>query len=91
MAAFKRGFNRFKKSGYDLLVVTGKSPKPVYLIISSAGVEFVEAESFKDLSSIETRSAIKQLHSKKAQVLTIGAGGKNLCYFASVLSDRGMT
>jgi aldehyde:ferredoxin oxidoreductase len=79
----------FKKSGYDLLVVTGKSPKPVYLVISSAGVEFVEAEPLKDLSSIETRTAIREKFSKKAQVLTIGAGGKNLSYFASVLSDRG--
>jgi aldehyde:ferredoxin oxidoreductase len=79
----------FKKSGYDLLVLTGKSPKPVYLVISSAGVEFVEAESLKDLSSIETRTAIKEKRSRKAQVLTIGAGGKNLSYFASVLSDRG--
>ena len=79
----------FKKSGYDLLVVTGKSPTPVYLVISSAGIEFVEAEPLKDLSSIETRTAIREKFSKKAQVLTIGAGGKNLSYFASVLSDRG--
>jgi aldehyde:ferredoxin oxidoreductase len=79
----------FKKSGYDLLVLTGKSPKPVYLVISGAGVEFVEAESLKDLSSIASRTAIKEKLAQKAQVLTIGAGGKNLSYFASVLSDRG--
>ena len=79
----------FKKAGYDLLVLTGKSPKPIYIVISSAGVEFVDAEPFHDLSSIETRNAIKAKHSQKAQVLTIGAGGKNLSYFASVLSDRG--
>jgi aldehyde:ferredoxin oxidoreductase len=79
----------FKKSGYDVLVLTGKSPRPVYLVISSAGVEFFEAGSFKNLSSIETRTAIKEKLSEKAQVLTIGAGGKNLSYFASVLSDRG--
>ena len=81
----------FKKSGYDLLILTGKSPQPVYLVISSAGVEFVGAGSLKDLSSIETRTAIKEKLSKKAQVLTIGAGGKNLSYFASVLSDRNKT
>ena len=79
----------FKKSGYDLLVVTGKSPGPVYLVITNDGVEFADAGPYEDLSSIETRSAIKEKHSKRAQVLTIGAGGKNLSYFASVLSDRG--
>lgn len=79
----------FKKAGYDVLVMTGQSPKPVYLMISTAGVEFVAAGSLKDLSSIETRSAIQEQHSKKAQVLTIGKAGKNHCYFASVLSDRG--
>jgi aldehyde:ferredoxin oxidoreductase len=79
----------FKKSGYDLLVISGKASKPVYLVISSAGLEFVEAGSLKDLSSIETRTAIKETLSPKAQVLTIGPGGKNLASFASVLSDRG--
>ena len=70
----------FKKSGYDLLVITGQIfMSPVYLVISSTGVEFVEAESLKDLSSIETRTASKKEKlSQKAQVLTIGPGGKNL-------------
>ena len=79
----------FKKSGYDVLVLNGKSPQPVYLVVSSGGIEFVEAQSFKELSSIETRTAIKDRLSKQAQILTIGAGGKNLSNFASVLSDRG--
>jgi aldehyde:ferredoxin oxidoreductase len=79
----------FKKSGYDVLVVTGKSPQPVYLVISNAGVEFFDAGPLKSLSSIETRAAIKEKHSKKTHVLAIGAGGKNLSYFACVLSDRG--
>ena len=43
--------------------------------IKSAGVEFVEAESLKDLSSIETRTVIKEKLAQKVQVLTIGAGG----------------
>jgi len=81
----------FKKSGYDLMVLTGKSAQPVYLVISRTGVEFVAAETFKDLSSIDTRTAIQERLSSKAQILTIGAGGKNLTYFASVLSDRGKT
>ena len=79
----------FKKAGYDLLVIAGKSTAPVYIVISNAGVEFVDAGAFKDLSSIETRNAIRQKHANKTQVLTIGPGGKNLSYFASVLSDRG--
>jgi len=71
-------------------LAAGVSASIIFLItISNAGVEFVAAESLKDLSSIETRSAIQEQHSKKAQVLTIGAAGKNHCYFASVLSDRG--
>ena len=36
-----------KKSGYDVLVLTGKSPQPICLVISNAGVEFVEAGPLK--------------------------------------------
>jgi aldehyde:ferredoxin oxidoreductase len=39
--------------------------------------------------SIETRALVKRKYAKKAQVLTIGEGGKNLSRFAAVMSDTG--
>ncbi|MCP4749988.1 MAG: hypothetical protein GY866_03785, partial [Proteobacteria bacterium] len=78
-----------KKTGYDAVVVTGKSETPIFLIVSSSGVEFMEAGPDRELDSIETRTVIREKTSKKAQVLTIGSGGKNLSKFASVMSDTG--
>ncbi len=78
-----------KKAGYDVILITGKAKKPLYLLISDKGVEFFSAEHLREMNSIETREVIVANHSKKTQVLTIGKGGKNLSHFAAVLSDRG--
>lgn len=78
-----------KQTAYDVLIITGKSKNPVYIIISSSGVEFIEAGKTKELDSIETRAWLKEKYSKKIQVLSIGDGGKNLCNFSAVMGDTG--
>ena len=78
-----------KKTGYDVVIITGKAEKPVFLVISAGSVEFLDAEAEKNLDSMETRAVLKEKYSKKAQVLTIGSGGKNRSHFASVMSDTG--
>lgn len=78
-----------KRTGSDALVITGKSPHPVYLIVTSAGVEFMDAGPTADLDAIETRELLKKQSKNRAQVLTIGPGGKNLIRFAAVMSDTG--
>jgi len=79
----------FKRNGFDAMIITGKASKPVYLVISNSKVEFVDASSFSNLDAIDMRAKIKEKYSKKAQVLTIGRGGRNLVRFASVMSDTG--
>ncbi len=78
-----------KRTGNDMVIITGKSENPVYLMISSNGVEFLDAVKTKKLDAIETRTYLKNEYSKKVQVLTIGDGGKNLSKFAAVMSDSG--
>ncbi|MBN1154892.1 hypothetical protein JXB12_08265 [candidate division KSB1 bacterium] len=79
----------FKKTGHDVVIITGKSESPVYLIIDSTGVEFIDANETRELDSIVTRRFLKDQYSDRLQVLTIGDGGKNLCRFAAVMSDTG--
>ncbi len=79
----------FKKTGNDILIITGKAKNPVYLFINRHGVTFHAADHLKSLSSIQTREMIKESLSNKVQVLTIGVGGKKLSRFAAVLSDKG--
>jgi aldehyde:ferredoxin oxidoreductase len=78
-----------KKTGHDGVVITGKSQTPVYPIISSRGVEFLEDREMHSLDAIEVREYLKKKTTSKVQVLTIGPGGKKLARFATVLSDTG--
>ena len=78
-----------KRTGNDMIIITGKSEKPIYLMVTSSGVEFLDAIETRELDSIETRTYLKDKYSKKVQVLTIGDGGKNLSTFAAVMSDSG--
>jgi len=78
-----------KKTGHDVVIITGRSETPVYPIIRSRGVEFLMEGNLHHLDTIETRKAIKEKFSSKAQVLAIGMGGKKLVRFATVLSDTG--
>lgn len=78
-----------KKTGHDAVIITGKAKHPVFLVVSSHGVEFLEAEIQKDLDSIKTRTLLKEKYPGKIEVLAIGQGGKNLVRFACVMSDTG--
>lgn len=79
----------FKKTGFDVLVITGKAAIDTYLVITSNGAEFYNAEKYNQLHSLEIREALKKEFSPKAQVLSIGLAGKNLVRFAAVMSDTG--
>ncbi len=79
----------FKKTGYDAIIITGKSEEPVYLVITDNEVKFESAKHLKEMNSIDTREAIQETLPEKSQVLTIGIGGKKLSLFAAVMSDRG--
>lgn len=78
-----------KKTGHDMVIITGKAKNPLFVVVSSQGVEFLNTDSQKDLNSIETRTFLKNKYSKKIQVLSIGLAGKNQVRFASVMSDTG--
>ena len=53
-----------KKTGHDVIIITGKSQEPVYLVISSKSVEFLDASANANLDTIETRAFFKKKVSK---------------------------
>lgn len=79
----------FKKNGYDVMIIRGRAEKPVYLVISPDGVRIEDAKSIAKMDAVDARNELKEKYSKRAQVLTIGSGGKNLSRFAAVMSDTG--
>ena len=49
-----------KRTGYDAIIIEGKSAQPVYLWINDASVEFRDAGHLWGLEVAETERAIKK-------------------------------
>ena len=78
----------FKAAGYDALVITGRSPKPVYLVVTPDGVSIEDASSLWGLSTYEAEDEVlREVGEKKARALTIGPAGENQVRFASIGND----
>jgi aldehyde:ferredoxin oxidoreductase len=74
-----------KKCGYDGIIITGKSEKPVYLWITDQKVEIRPADDLMGKDVFETSDAVKTQTDEKAVVACIGPAGENLCRIAGVM------
>lgn len=77
---------QFKKTGYDVLIVRGKSAAPVYLEITPAGISFHDATALWGKRVKETTTALGQNNNKR-NVLCIGPAGENLSRIAAIMND----
>ncbi|HEY48868.1 MAG TPA: aldehyde ferredoxin oxidoreductase family protein [Dehalococcoidia bacterium] len=81
-----------KRAGYDAIVIKGKAQKPVYLLVTDAGVEIKDASSLWGKDAYETEEKIRnELEDRDVRVACIGQGGENLVKFAGVMNDMGRT
>ena len=76
-----------KRAGYDGIIVTGKSDKPVYLWVSEDGVEIRDAGHLWGKDSIETAVALCGETAEKAVTACIGPSGEKLIPLACVMND----
>jgi aldehyde:ferredoxin oxidoreductase len=76
-----------RRAGYDALVVEGASRDPVYLHISSRGVEILDASKLWGLTVGETVAALRREHRGRASIAAIGPAGERLVRFAAILFD----
>ncbi|MBN2026455.1 MAG: aldehyde ferredoxin oxidoreductase family protein [Actinobacteria bacterium] len=83
---------QLKRTGYDGIVVTGASEKPVYLYVTDEGAEIRDASHLWGRDTYETEEALKdEVGDKRAQAMCIGPAGENLVKYANVMNDRGST
>ncbi|MBI4186194.1 MAG: hypothetical protein HY530_01650 [Chloroflexi bacterium] len=74
-----------KHAGYDSVVVSGKSPRPVYLWINDDHVELRDASRLWGKDILETQRLIREeLKNERVQVLCIGVAGENRNTAASI-------
>ena len=78
-----------KFAGYDVVILEGKSRKPVYLWIRNDKVEIHDASELWGKSTIETEDILQANTEEYAKVACIGPAGENLVKFANIISDKG--
>lgn len=89
--SYSSGFfsEHLKKAGYDVLIIEGKSEKPVFLKIFDDEVEFCDASSIWGATCWDTEDVLRSdLGEKRLGILSIGPAGENLVKFACITSDR---
>ena len=82
-------FGAFLKfAGYDLLIIEGRAPEPVYLHIVDDDVEILPADEIWGKSVWQTEAWIKDRHQNpQLKVATIGVAGERGVLYAAVIND----
>jgi len=77
-----------KRAGYDALIIEGKAPQPVYLLIRDEEVKIEDASSYWGLDTYEVEDSLKGKYNQRSAVLSIGLAGENLVPMACITSER---
>lgn len=79
------GFGFFlKKAGYDGLIITGKSPNPIWIELNEDEILFHDADNIWGMTTGETQKAL----GKNCGKIVIGPAGENLVKYAGIFSDE---
>ena len=89
MGASCGGFwsSRFKKCGYDAMIISGKADSPVYLNITDTAVEVKKADHLWGKDTFETNEILLEAEGKNARAAVIGPAGENLVKIACIIAD----
>ena len=78
-----------KKTGYDVISITGKADEPVYLYIDDQGkVDFKKAEHLWGLDTERTQEFIRAETSPAAGITCIGPAGEKMVPYACLINER---
>ena len=78
-----------KRSGWDAVVIKGKSETPVYLYINDDKVEFKDAAHLwgKDVTYTEDKIRA-ELDNPRVRIANIGPAGENLVLMSAIMIDK---
>ena len=81
---------QMKFAGYDVIVVRGRSPKPIFLSVNNDAVEFRDASGLWGKTCSEAEDAIrKELGDARVAIATIGPAGERSVTFACITHKGG--
>jgi len=77
-----------KFAGYDLIVVSGRAGKPVYLYVDNDRVEIRDAKPYWGMDAREADRAIHEdIGDKKVKIVDIGQAGENLVLISGIMGE----
>jgi aldehyde:ferredoxin oxidoreductase len=78
-----------KFAGYDAVFFTGKSEKPVYLLIDNGKAEIKDAAELWGKDTFDTQDILREKHGKELEVACIGPAGEMLSLISAVMNNKG--
>jgi len=76
-----------KAAGYDGVVVSGKTDRPVYVSIDGDKVEIKDAAHLMGKTAFQREKIVKDELGESVRVLTVGPAGDNMVSFATFLAS----
>ncbi len=73
-----------KRTGFDALVISGRSAEPIYVKVTEGGAELKPARSLWGQTTRDTVQAIQAAEGGDADVMAIGPAGERLVRFAAM-------
>ncbi len=81
---------KLRDAGFDGIIITGRSDKPVYLVLKDGAAEIKDASHLWGKDAYETQDVIKEeIGEKNFSVACIGEAGERLVSYAAVMNDEG--
>lgn len=78
-----------KYAGYDMVIFSGISPKPVYLYIDNDTVELRDADQYWGMGSLDCEAQLKKDVGEDFEIATIGPSAENGILFSCITHDFG--
>ncbi len=80
---------KLKKAGFDAVILSGKSAKPVYLFLDNGKAELRDAAHLWGKTTGETTEAIvDELKDQSVRVSCIGPAGENLVLISCIINEK---
>ena len=80
--------SHLKWSGFDAVIIKGRSPEPVYLWIDDGRAELRPAAHLWGLDTHDTDDRVRAETHDRARVASIGPAGERGVLFAAIINDR---
>ena len=80
---------KMKQSGYDTILFSGISDKPVYLHVKDGETEIIECPELWGKDAFETEDILKEKYGRKCEVACIGPAGERMAAMAGISTDKG--